>query len=154
MAGEERTIVVAMDGSDHAENAFNWYVKNGFRSSDRLVIVYCAEYNRINSQPVTLMSVDPKLVTNLVAKEEEHVKEIAEKFNALVKRHKINGKVVRVNGDAGPGIVDVANKENAKYIVVGSRGLGKIRRTFLGSVSDYVLHHALVPVIVCKNEND
>ncbi|XP_052099990.1 universal stress protein Sll1388-like isoform X2 [Mytilus californianus] len=151
MAGEERTIVVAMDGSDHAENAFNWYVKNGLRSSDRLIIVYCAEYNRINSQPVTLMSVDPKLVTNLVAKEEEHVKEIAEKFNALVKKHKINGKVVRVNGDAGPGIVDVANKENAKYIVVGSRGLGKIRRTFLGSVSDYVLHHALVPVIVCKN---
>ncbi|XP_063431097.1 universal stress protein Sll1388-like [Mytilus trossulus] len=154
MSGEERTVVVAMDGSEHAENAFNWYVKNGFRSSDRLVIVYCAEYNRINSQPVTLMSVDPTLVTNLVAQEEEHVKEIAEKFNALVKKHKINGKVVRVNGDAGPGIVDVANREKAVYVVVGSRGLGKIRRTLLGSVSDYVLHHSLVPVIVCKNEND
>lgn len=48
----------------------------------------------------------------------------------------------------------MANREKAVYVVVGSRGLGKIRRTFLGSVSDYVLHHSLVPVIVCKNEND
>lgn len=35
------------------------------------------------------MSVDPTLVTNLVAQEEEHVKKIAEKFNALVKKHKV-----------------------------------------------------------------
>lgn len=59
--------------------------------------------------------------------------------------------MVRVNGDAGPGIVDVAKRENVTYIVMGSRGLGKLRRTLLGSVSDYVLHHAHSPVIVCRN---
>lgn len=32
---------------------------------------------------------------------------------------------------------------------MGSRGLGTIRRTILGSVSDYVVHHANVPVVVC-----
>lgn len=153
MAESERTIVVAMDGSDHSENAFNWYVKNGFRTDDRLIIVYCAEYNSVNTQPVTLMSVDPALITNLIAQEEEHVKEIALKFHELVQKHKINGKVIRVNGEAGPGIVEMATKENASYIVIGSRGLGKFRRTLLGSVSDYVLHHASVPVVVCKKDN-
>ena len=35
-------------------------------------------------------------------------------------------------------------------IVMGTRGLGTVRRTILGSVSDYVLHHAHCPVIICK----
>jgi len=35
-------------------------------------------------------------------------------------------------------------------IVVGTRGLGSVRRTILGSVSDYVVHHAHCPVIVCR----
>jgi hypothetical protein len=37
-------------------------------------------------------------------------------------------------------------------IVIGTRGLGKIRRTFLGSVSDFVVHHADMPVLVCRQE--
>jgi nucleotide-binding universal stress UspA family protein len=65
----------------------------------------------------------------------------------------INGKVIRVNGEAGPGIVEMATREKASYIVIGSRGLGQFRRTLLGSVSDYVLHHASVPVVVCKKDN-
>jgi len=28
-------------------------------------------------------------------------------------------------------------------------GLDAIRRTFLGSVSDYVIHHSKVPVLIC-----
>lgn len=149
----ERTVLIAMDGSEHAENAFNWYLANNFKPTDKLVIVYCAEFNGVKQQPITLMSVDPTLITNLVAKEEEHVKEIADKFQKLVDKHKINGKVVRVNGDAGPGIVDVAKREKVTYIVMGSRGMGKIRRTLLGSVSDYVLHHAHAPVVICKSKD-
>ena len=31
---------------------------------------------------------------------------------------------------------------------MGSRGLNTLRRTFMGSVSDYVLHHVHVPVMI------
>ena len=36
---------------------------------------------------------------------------------------------------------------------MGTRGLGKIRRTFLGSVSNYVLHHAHIPVIIVPKKH-
>ena len=41
-----------------------------------------------------------------------------------------------------------AREIGASLVVTGSRGLGVIRRTVLGSVSDYVLHHVKVPVVI------
>jgi len=53
------------------------------------------------------------------------------------------------NKHAGQGIVAVAESENASFIVVGTRGLDVVRRTLLGSVSDYIIHHSKIPVVVC-----
>ena len=52
------------------------------------------------------------------------------------------------NGKPGEAIVDYAKEHNAHLIVMGSRGLNSVRRTFLGSVSDYVICHAHLPVVV------
>ena len=41
-----------------------------------------------------------------------------------------------------------ALNEKVDLIVTGSRGLGTARRTILGSVSDYVVHHTSCPVCV------
>lgn len=48
----------------------------------------------------------------------------------------------------GEGIVTIAEQEKADLIVMGTRGLDRIRRTLLGSVSDYVLRHSHIPVLV------
>ena len=47
----------------------------------------------------------------------------------------------------GEAIARVAEARGADEIVIGSRGLGRLR-TALGSVSQEVLHHARVPVVV------
>ena len=51
-------------------------------------------------------------------------------------------------------IVEKAKQEKPQLIVMGSRGLGSVRRTILGSVSDYVLHHAHCAVAICRKQHD
>ena len=52
-------------------------------------------------------------------------------------------------GKPGEAICRVIKECEADLVVMGSRGMGAIRRTIVGSVSDYVLHHSHVPVIIC-----
>ena len=61
--------------------------------------------------------------------------------------------VVKFAHNAGEAIVNVAQEEHVSMIVMGTRGLGTLRRTILGSVSEYVLHHAHCPVAVCSHEH-
>ena len=49
-------------------------------------------------------------------------------------------------------ITAVAEEIGAGLIVVGSRGLGGMRRAMLGSVSDSVVRHAHCPVLVVRKE--
>jgi nucleotide-binding universal stress UspA family protein len=49
-------------------------------------------------------------------------------------------------------IIDLAEELGAGLIVMGSRGLGGIRRALLGSISDSVVRHAHCPVLVVRQE--
>ena len=49
-------------------------------------------------------------------------------------------------------IVALAEEIGAGLIVVGSRGLGAMRRALMGSVSDSVVRHAHCPVLVVRKE--
>ena len=51
-------------------------------------------------------------------------------------------------------IVRVAEDMEAGLIVMGSRGLGGIRRALMGSVSESVIRHAHCPVMVVRPEQE
>jgi len=53
-------------------------------------------------------------------------------------------------GVEGQTIVSFADYNNFDLIVIGSRGMGKIREVFLGSTSNYVLHTSKIPVLIIK----
>ena len=53
----------------------------------------------------------------------------------------------------GEVICKLAEDKKAQFIVMGSRGMGILRRTFLGSVSDYCVHHAHCPVAIIPPPN-
>lgn len=65
----------------------------------------------------------------------------------------VAGEVKPLVGKPGETVVHEAHEQNADVILCGSRGHGKLRRTFMGSVSDYIVHHSHVPVVVCRHKN-
>ena len=60
---------------------------------------------------------------------------------------------MEVNGKPGEAIIKVVKTESATLLILGSRGIGKVQRAIMGSVSDYCVHHSPVPVLVCRNKN-
>jgi len=70
-------------------------------------------------------------------------KEIFEKNNIRV-------NAIFKEGHPAQAITDVANEEGYDMIVIGSRGLGGLKKLFLGSVSNAVLHEAKTNVLVVK----
>jgi nucleotide-binding universal stress UspA family protein len=55
-------------------------------------------------------------------------------------------------GEVDLEIVALAEELQADLIVMGSRGLGRVRRALMGSVSDSVVRHAHCPVLVVRPE--
>jgi len=52
------------------------------------------------------------------------------------------------HGQVWAAIVDAADQEDARAIVVGSRGLSGVKSALLGSVANGVVHHSTRPVVV------
>jgi nucleotide-binding universal stress UspA family protein len=55
-----------------------------------------------------------------------------------------------LEGPPAEAILRVAEAEEFVLIVMGSRGLGQFKGLLLGSVTDRVLHHAHIPVMIVR----
>ena len=62
----------------------------------------------------------------------------------------VAGAHLRVDERKDMAIVHLADELGAGLIVMGSRGLGGLRRALMGSVSDSVVRHAHCPVMVVR----
>ena len=65
----------------------------------------------------------------------------------------INGKIEAIHGEPGPAICSLAAEKHVDFIVVGCRGKGAVRRTLTGSVTDFIVHHSKVPVMVARHKD-
>lgn len=151
----KRTVVVAMDESKNAKEAFIWFAQNVYLESDHVVLVNTVEPYQFLNTPVWFnapQQLEGKVLEELIKEEKEKITKKLEKFAELMKEKKVSGTVKSMHaGSPGEGIINAAKEVGADLIVTGSRGLGTIRRTFMGSVSDYIMHHSDVPVLVHRS---
>ncbi|KAL9989518.1 hypothetical protein ACROYT_G004078 [Oculina patagonica] len=144
----QNTIVIAVDGSEHCKKAFDWYCGNLYKPNDKFVFIHAIDMEK---RPVVMhphgMAFRDSYMSWMDRSQKEG-KEMLESFANTCKNQKYNFKLVSEAGKAGEVICHTAEKEKANHIVMGSRGLGTVRRTLLGSVSDYCLHHSTIPVSV------
>lgn len=65
-------------------------------------------------------------------------------------KHDFKIDTLTETGDAREKILTAARQNNADIIVIGSRGMGKVKGMLLGSMSQSIVQNSRVPVLVVK----
>ena len=136
------TIVLAVDGSTHAEHATQVARDLAARLGSQVIVVYAFE-------PVPRYLGDEQAQA-IAARGIAHGTEIAERAAEILRGAGINVEIDVLEGPAPEAILRVAEVRNADLIVMGSRGLNELGAILLGSVSHKVLQHAHCPVLIVR----
>lgn len=143
-------VLVCIDDSEQAKKALDYYVNFLHRAGNDVIVTHCIEMPYIPERES--LAARPDQVSRILGEAREKANKVEDTYIAMCKEKGISIKVLLSDFDRNPGhfICDIASKENVGLVVMGCRGLGKIRRTLMGSVSDYVVHHAHCPVTVVR----
>ena len=138
-----KKILVPLDGSKNSKRGLKKAIE--LAKPDNATIV---GLNIVYAPPAFLISKPRiKFKDNLAKDSErflEEAKKICQKANIPFKEKIIYGS------DPGYDIVKFSQKEKYDMIVIGARGLNPIKKMIIGSVSNYVLNHSKIPVLVVK----
>lgn len=148
---KKRVVVLAMDGSEESKSAMNWYAENLRKNDDDVVVVHSVHHTAHYTMGSVWAPIDAQAVVKAFEEESNMGAKTCSQIEEMLKQKEIEGRVIQTSGDPGHRIVSTADEVGADFIVVGSRGLGTIRRTVLGSVSDFIVHHSNVPVFICRH---
>ncbi|MFC4324227.1 universal stress protein [Litchfieldia salsa] len=134
-----KKILLASDGSEHAIRAAEKAVYLISATTDSTIeIIYVIDAS--TSKADVLHSTNPELSR----------KQRLIKTEEIINQSKIEYKVTVLHGEAGPTIVDYANKNEFDLVVIGSRGLNTLQEMVLGSVSHKVAKRVECPVLIVK----
>ncbi|KAA0192868.1 Stress response protein nhaX [Fasciolopsis buskii] len=146
---KSRRILFPVDGSEHSQRAVNWYLDKFCRNTDLVYFLHIAEPHVSRSAPEADAT---EVVNEFDSKIRDSMREgqqLGEHYVDQVRKRGVEGKfLMRTGTKPGELILTVAGDQLIDMIMIGNRGVGPLRRTFLGSVSDYVLHHSNIPVIL------
>ncbi|UII56795.1 universal stress protein [Cytobacillus spongiae] len=136
-------ILVPIDGSDYSMKALQHAIEIAKKLNAELLL--------INVQP----SLDTHNVKRFLSAaqvrdyQEEMAEEAFKPADQLLERsQEINVSKKILIGAPSTEICTAAKEDSATSIIMGSRGLGAIKRTLLGSVSYGVLHDSPCPVTI------
>jgi nucleotide-binding universal stress UspA family protein len=153
-------ILLAIDGSETGTHATEVAVELCEKTSSELHLVYVGEdaYSATlvypeATDPEWVEREDPVLIGQLQQRFEQMSRRVLD--TQAEKVREVGGTIAQAHlrtGKAPTEIVDLAEELGAGVVVLGSRGLGGIRRALMGSVSDSVVRHAHCPVLVVRKD--
>ena len=136
-------ILLAFDGSEHSLKAFEEAIKLAKGLKRRLLVlhVYWGEATDVNIDPRRIATMDVDV-------------EAGKMFGKLEKRLKDEGVIYKLmsvrSTDIPLSITENAEKENCEMIVIGNRGVGRVRGFLLGSVAEKVVATSSRSVLLVK----
>ncbi len=137
-----KNILIGYDGSVHSQRALECAVDLAQKYGAQLVLVHA--FHPVPGE-LGLRMLEQEQAKS-IASGEQVIKEAQARLASL-------GVTVvseLLEGPPADAVLRVAEARKCDLIVIGSRGLGELKATLLGSVSEHVLHHATIPILIVK----
>ncbi|KAK5576877.1 hypothetical protein RB653_001814 [Dictyostelium firmibasis] len=145
--------MIAVDEGKNTEHSIKEIINHVFqKDKDLLYLISIAE------DPITFPSSAISAVVvseTLKAIERKHKSILINRANLCKNLGVNNVKALLGHGNhVGEAVIKAAAEKDIHYLVVGRRGLGPIKRIFIGSTSRYILEHAKCNVICIKDDSN
>jgi Universal stress protein UspA and related nucleotide-binding proteins len=144
----QKRILIATDGSETANEAADFGIEMMGCSGAKIYVLYVIDTTPYRSVPLD------QIWSKETLDEFERVGHEATSY--VEKIGKAAGMEVEsrvLKGNPAEKIVNFAEDSNIDMIIVGSLGKGRYERIVLGSVSEKVVRHAKVPVLVVREKH-
>ncbi|XP_062152583.1 universal stress protein PHOS32 [Alnus glutinosa] len=156
--GKARTVGVGMDYSPTSKSALRWAADNIIEEGDRIILIHVQPPKSDHTRKQLFEDTGSPLVPLEEFREINFSKQYGltndpEVLDILDTVSKTKGAKVVAKvywGDPREKLCYAVENLKLDSLVVGSRGLGAIKRVLLGSVSNHVVANASCPVTVVK----
>ncbi|XP_075254594.1 uncharacterized protein LOC142346007 [Convolutriloba macropyga] len=141
----QRRVLIAIDGSRNADYAFEYYCKHIHYSTDTLFLFHFMD-------PVSMSSDLEESLRELYDIKEAYMDGLQRIFVSKASKYHINKDRLHFHftcdpPEPGKAICSAAKNSESHLVIMGCRGLSKLKKALIGSVSDHVIRHAGVPVL-------
>ncbi len=141
-------ILVCIDGSEQSQKALEKasFIAEGC-NVDEVALIHVLDQKLDFTKVPKRFEYPPseeevEKLTNLQEKAKNEGKRILEDALKVLEKKGIKARTIIKEGHPADTIVEVGCGEEFDFIVIGSRGLGGLKKTFLGSVSNEVVQQA------------
>ncbi|HLG00497.1 MAG TPA: universal stress protein [Acidimicrobiia bacterium] len=139
-------IVLGLDGSEGAARALEWCRENATKLGAEVLAVHA-----YSLAAFTLPYYDiPSMAEAAEDAREELARLLDTEWTARLEG--VPHRTAFVEGPTARCLLELAEKEGAAMIVVGSRGRGGFAELLLGSVSHHLAHHAPCAVLIVPGD--
>ncbi|KAE8715283.1 SYP121 protein [Hibiscus syriacus] len=165
---KEMRVMVGIDESDESFHALQWTLdhvcgsitaaanQDGLRLMKLSLVHVHQTFHRLYVPAGPGAYYIPASVEESIKKGQEQISKalLSRASNLCKDRTNFEVETLIFEGDPKEKICRATQDTHVDLLVVGNRNLGKIKRAFLGSVSDYCAHHAFCPVLIVKSPKE
>jgi nucleotide-binding universal stress UspA family protein len=142
-----KKILIATDSSESAEKAADFGIEIAGLSRAKVYAV-----SVIDTTPYYSIPLDQVWSKEVYEQLEQMGYEADSYVEKAAKAAGIEVESLVLKGNPAERILNFAEEQNVDMIVVGSHGKGGFERLVIGSVSEKVVRHAKVPVLVVRKQ--
>jgi nucleotide-binding universal stress UspA family protein len=147
-------VLVAVDRSEHAQEAIRFVTSVDWPTQSRIYLIHIIE---MKDAPPIMPSGGPSSWDRVIAEARGHLVTEAKLFlehtkKSIQEHPAVQVESIVVEGLPGAEILQAMKDYQIDLIVVGTRGLSKVKRFLLGSTSDWVLREASCSVLLVRGK--